>query len=275
MDPTQPTPAPTGAECCPRRSFMLGGLLGGAGGLAVAKASGWSWSPKPEPGPKPLDPVPKGQPEGTKLSYAQFGEDLVAASLFYSIHVTHPTYLDIGAYRPIKSNNTYLFYRRGARGVLVEPNVALTEELRRERPEDKVLVAGIGIDDTPAADYYVMNIDELNTFDKGQAEHLERAGQKILHVVKMPLVNINRVIADHFGGAAPDYLSIDIEGMDYAVLKTLDYARFRPKVICAETLITTTLKHNPDTVKLLNEKGYELRGMTYPNVFFMDKRLLG
>src|SRR5205807_3794 len=85
---------------------------------------------------------------------------------------------------------------------------------------------------------------------------------------------LNRVIAEHFGGAAPDYLSIDIEGLDYAVLKTLDYAKYRPKVICVETLITATLRHNPKTPELLADNGYELRGMTYPNMFFVDKRLL-
>ena len=289
MEPTTPSlspdaPAPTLAES-PRRTFLLGGLIGGAAGLlggaagvATAKAPGWSWTPKPEPEVKPeppLDPVLKDQPEGTKLSYAQFGEDLVAAGLFYSIGVSKPTYLDVGAYEPIRSNNTYLFYRRGARGVLVEPNVAMTEKLKRERPDDKLIIAGVGIDDAASADYYVMSCDELNTFDKTQAERLDReTDQKILRVIKMPLLKLDRVIAENFGGAAPDFLSIDIEGLDYAVLKTLDYARFRPKVICVETLVTATLKHNPDTSKLLVEKGYELRGMTYPNVFFMDKQLL-
>jgi hypothetical protein len=160
--------------------------------------------------------------------------------------------------------------------VLVEPNVALTSKLQRKRPGDTVLVAGIGIDETPEADYFVLSDDELNTFDKDQADRLTReTSTKLLKVVKMPLVNINRVIADQFGGAAPDLISIDIEGLDYAVLKTLDYTRFRPKIICAETLITATMKHNPETLALLAEKGYELRGMTHPNTLFVDKRALG
>jgi hypothetical protein len=91
----------------------------------------------------------------------------------------------------------------------------------------------------------------------------------------MPLVNINRVIAEHFGGAAPDFLSIDIEGMDFAVMKTLDYTRFRPKLICIETVITATMKHNPETLALMAEKGYELRGMTHPNTLFVDKHAIG
>jgi FkbM family methyltransferase len=246
----------------PRREFFVGGLAG----LIAGKAASWV---------QPLEWTKEELPDGTNFSFAQQGEDLVASSLLGAIGITKPSYMDIGAYDPIRSNNTYLFYRRGGRGLLVEPNVALTDKLRRKRPGDAVLVAGIGIDDTPEADYYVLSDDQLNTFDKEQVERLTReTTTKLIKVVKMPLININRVMAEHFGSTAPDYLSIDIEGLDFAVLKTLDFARFRPKVICAETLITATLRHNPDTLALMAEKGYELRGMTHPNALFVDKRAL-
>ncbi|MCI0700487.1 MAG: FkbM family methyltransferase [Planctomycetia bacterium] len=208
-------------------------------------------------------------------SYAQFGEDLVTHSLFLSLSISKPSYLDIGASEPIRFSNTFLFYERGSTGVLVEPNVDLSDKIRRLRPQDKLLVAGIGVDDLAEADYYIMTHPDLNTFDKRQVKHLEdTTEQRLVRVVKMPLININRVMVEHFGGSAPDLLSIDIEGLDYDVLKTLDYTRFRPKVICAETIITATNKHNPKTPELMAEKGYELRGMTYPNMFFVDKQLL-
>jgi hypothetical protein len=94
-------------------------------------------------------------------------------------------------------------------------------------------------------------------------------------VVKMPLLNINRVIAEHLGGVAPDLLSIDIEGLDLPILKTLDFDRYRPKVICAETLYTATFRHNPETAAFLTGKGYEVRGMTMANTMFVDRQLIG
>jgi FkbM family methyltransferase len=268
-----PTPAPAAAPQpttekrsffrLPRRDFFVGGLAG----LIAGKAAGWV---------QPLEWTQKELPNGTKFSFAQFGEDLVASGLLSAIGVEKPTYMDVGAYEPIRSNNTYLFFRRGGRGVLVEPNVALTDKLKRKRPGDTVLAAGIGVDNNPAADYYVLSDDELNTFDKDQAERLTReTTTKLIKVVKMPLLNINAVIAEHFGGGAPDFLSIDIEGMDFAVLKSLDFTRFRPKVLCVETIITATFKHNADTLALLAEKGYELRGMTHANTLFVDKRAMG
>jgi FkbM family methyltransferase len=270
---TNPVPAPEPAAPqpaaekrsffrMPRRDFFVGGLAG----LIAGKAAGWV---------QPLEWTQKELPDGTKLSFAQYGEDLVAGGLLSALGVDKPSYIDIGAYEPIRSNNTYLFYRRGGRGVLVEPNVALTDKLRRKRPGDTVLAAGIGIDDNPEADYYVMSDDELNTFSKEQADRLtQETTIKLIKVVKMPLLNINRVLAEHFGTTAPDFFSIDIEGLDFAVLKTLDFARFRPKVLCVETIITTTFKLEQEIFTLMAEKGYEPRGMTHANTIFVDKRLL-
>lgn len=274
-----------------RRSFLLSGSVGavaGAAGVASAKAPGWRWTPKPEvPQPPQVELNPEGLshetndriiqqlPKGTTFSFSQFGEDLVANSLFSNLKILKPSYLDIGAYEPVYSNNTYFFYRREARGVLIEPNVALTEKLKRVRPRDTVLPIGIGISDATEADYYVMTEDQWNTFDKDEAERRAReTNHKIVKVVKLPLVNINRVIADHFAGAAPDLLSIDIEGLEFAVLKTLDFKRYRPKIICAETLVTATLTHKQDTAKFLASHGYELRGLTFANSLFIDQQLL-
>jgi FkbM family methyltransferase len=270
------TPASPSANSTPstpqgvRRRDLLVGAIGGVLGASGGLAAGGVVRRKPQ-----LWAGDTVVPEGARVSYAQFGEDLTANSLFFGLKVEKPTYLDIGAFDPTFDNNTYYFYLRGSHGVLVEPNPAHTRRLRDVRPRDTVLVAGIGLDATPEADYYMLDNPGLNTFDKEQAERVSRElGHKIEQVVKMPLRNINHVIAENFGGAAPDYVSIDIEGLDYAVLRTLDFKRFRPKIICAETIVTNTLRHNPDTTRLLTENGYEVRGMTLANTFYVDRRLI-
>lgn len=252
-----------------RRRDVLTGGLGGLAGLTAGALASRALLAKAAPPPE-AKPLPKG----VRLSYAQFGDDLVADGLFKGLGVVDPTYLDIGAADPIFGNNTYLFYLEGRRGVLVEPDVAHTERLKSLRPDDTLLVAGIGIDESTDADFFVMSSPGLNTFDKAQAERLNRETEhKIVKVIKMPLVGINRVIAEHFKGKAPDYLSIDIEGLELAVLKTLDLARYRPKLICADTLITGTTKHNAGTTQLLLANGYEIRGMTFSNTFYVDKAI--
>jgi FkbM family methyltransferase len=270
--PTAPThtnsPAPEGPP--PRRRDLLVGALGGMLGLTGGLAAGGVINRKPRTWVG--DTV---VPAGAKVSYAQFADDLVAAHLFNSVGVEKPTYLDIGAFDPVNDNNTYLFYLAGCRGVLVEPNKAITERLKSARPGDTVLVAGIGTDETSEADYFMLDNPGLNTFDREQAERIARETRhKIREVVKMPLLNINKVIAENFGGKAPDLISIDIEGLDFAVLRTLDFKKYRPKLICAETLVTNTLRHNPDTTKLLTDNGYEVRGLNVANTFYMDKAVL-
>jgi FkbM family methyltransferase len=268
-------PNPPRARGVRRRDLLAGGL-GGLVGVASGVAAGRTLLAEPPPPNPPPGPAAENVvPDGARVSYAQFGEDIVAWSLFNGLGIRKPAYLDIGAYDPVASNNTYLFYRAGARGVLVEPNVALTERLRAVRPGDTVLVAGIGFTGQTEADFYVMTEPQWNTFDKEQAERLAReTPQKIEKVVKMPLLNINAVFAEHFAGKAPDYLSIDIEGLEYAALKTLDFTRYRPKVVCADTLVTNTRRHHPETTPFMVANGYEVRGMTFANTFYVDKALL-
>jgi FkbM family methyltransferase len=258
----------------PRRTFLLGGVTGGVVGAVAGTAAGRATAPPSPPLPPPVA-IEKPLPEGTKLSYAQFGEDLIANSLFFPFQIEKPTYLDIGAYEPISSNNTYLFYQRGARGVLVEPTPVYVEKLKATRPGDTVLGVGIGVTDATEMDFFVMSEPQQNTFDRAHAEKFVREkGYKIEKVLKIPLVNINRVMAEHFGGSAPDYLSIDAEGFEFAIAKTIDFKRFRPKVICIETLVAATLEHNPKVTEFMAKNGYEVRGMTYPNTLFVDKQLL-
>lgn len=244
-----------------RRDFLFGAAAG-----ASAVGAGWLASYNPW-----------AAHEHATESYSQCGEDLIAAQILAFLKVDKPSYLDIGAFMPVKSNNTYLFYRAGGRGVLVEPNVDLTAELRRMRPDDQTLAIGIGFSDRrETLDYYRMSLPQWNTFDKEEAERRvqETNGQvKIEEVVKTPLVPVNDVIAEHLGGRAPDFLSVDVEGLDLSILKTLDFDRFRPKVICAETLVALSHRMDPGLGEYLKSKGYLARGITFPNTLFVDEKL--
>lgn len=259
-----------------KRDFLVGAGAGlaGAGTLRAVQAL-WP-NPHPERPPAPDEQPEAGlpqatPPEGVKLSYAQFGEDLVVASLFDWISIILKplpleTYIDIGTYEPLEDNNTYFFYLRGARGVLVEPNPALIPKIKEVRPEDKVLNVGIGVTDQSQADYYIIkDLPGMNTFSKEQAAQLP-----VERVVKMPLVNVNKVIAEHLG-KAPDFFSIDIEGLDLAILKTLDFAKYRPKAFCAETLQLGIWKHNTEITAFMASKDYVLAGLTVANSVYIDK----
>jgi FkbM family methyltransferase len=212
------------------------------------------------------------------LSYAQSGEDIISEFIFryLKFYAENVSYLDIGANDPVFSNNTYFYYNKGCRGVLVEPNVGLCEKLRAVRPRDTTLAAGIGVAAEREADYYVMSQPNWNTFSKQEADHqVEVTGGKISirEVIKMPLLDINQVMADHFKGA-PSFLSIDAEGLHLAILKSIDFQRFRPKVICVETLVSGTNQVISEIPAFMESRAYVARGQTFVNTLFVDSSML-
>jgi FkbM family methyltransferase len=220
-------------------------------------------------------PTPAGEVHGDE-SFSQAGEDVIVGFFFQFRGIGNITYLDIGANDPVKTNNTYYFYRRGFRGVLVEPNVSLCEKLRSVRPGDETLNAGIGVSAVNEADYYIMSHHSWNTFSSEEAAHQTKTTKGQIHVekvVKMPLLNINDVMQKHFR-AAPTFLSVDTEGLDLAILKSIDYARFRPMIICAETLVSSTTRTRPEIPEFMATQGYVARGGSFVNTIFVDSKIL-
>jgi FkbM family methyltransferase len=258
-----------------RRDFIGGAACGTAITVGARVGVNWGTPPPPPPAPPPPPPPSPALPEHARLSFSQQGEDIV---LYHVLHellkIATPTYMDVGAAYPVRGNNTYLLYTTGARGVLVEPNPTLAEQLRRQRPDDIVVEAGIGVDDNAAADYYVIKGEPmLNTFSPEQVAHLQRGKTEsvVERVVTMPLLNINRVIQDHLG-RAPDLLSTDVEGLDEAILRTLDLARFRPGVICAEAVPTMKSGRPSGLTRYLASKNYVPRGGSVYNTIYVDSR---
>lgn len=214
-------------------------------------------------------------PFGARYFYAQQGEDVILWDILVNALKLYPaTYLDVGAFHPVISNNTYLFYERNCHGVLVEPNPGLWDVLTKTRPRDVLVRGGIGIDGKDSeADYYVIaGSGQLNTFSKEAADtYAARADGKysIQKVLRLPLVDINRVMQEHWGHA-PNLLSIDTEGLELAILRSIDWKRYRPAVVCVET----GWKGNPAILKLMTGQGYDVRGGTLLNSIFVDRRLL-
>lgn len=210
-------------------------------------------------------------------SFSQAGEDRIISFLCEYLGSPLRTYIDIGAADPVKINNTFLFYNSGARGVLVEPNPEMTARLRSKRPRDTVLPVGIGASAEREANFYRTTDPTWNTFDKATAEEYERTTQgriKIVEVVKIPLVNINDVFVEHFAGQAPDFVSLDVEGFEVPILKSLNFEKYRPKMFCVETLVAATVEQKLEAVEFLASKGYAARGATFVNTILVDQQFL-
>lgn len=176
--------------------------------------------------------------------YSQRGEDIIVLNIFQHMKIDKPSYLDLGAHHPYHINNTQLFYMRGSRGINVEPNPNLIEAFHTHRSGDTNLCVGVG-PERGELDFYMSDpMSGRNSFMR----ELALEGVTEVSKIQVPVVLVSDIIRDYAGGVFPDFLSVDIEGFDYAVLKSIDYQLIRgPRVICVEMF--SGLKGQMDNTK--------------------------
>lgn len=197
-------------------------------------------------------------------SYAQGGEDLAVLNLFKLLEVEKPSYLDIGAHDGMTISNTRLLYERGCRGVCVEANPALIPSLLAARPQDRVVNVGVA----PQAGKLTFNVFDdtsgRNTFSP--AEVVAQLGEReVRSQILLDVVTIDEIVHAWCGGLWPDFLSIDIEGLDYGVLETAKLHKSAPMVICAEA----RQGDGNDWDRMMGFKGYYRHSRCGDNLLFV------
>ena len=162
--------------------------------------------------------------------FSQTGEDeLIAKYLPEAVG----SYVDIGAGLPIRGSNTYLLYRRGWRGIVVDPISINIKLSRLFRPFDSRLQICVG-QNKDEVDFYEFIPYGYSTIDKSVAAKLvENKVAKLRSLTRMPIIPAS----DFMPGmrpSEPTFLSIDIEGADYDALFSIDWEKTKPRVICVE-----------------------------------------
>jgi FkbM family methyltransferase len=177
-------------------------------------------------------------------SYAASGEDLLAWSWISRVEtdVSRIRYLDIGAAHPTHLSNTFLFYRRGASGVLIEPDPDQAKRLALARPRDVVVNAGAAFNGCARLTLTKTTNPLFNSFSRERAMSVVEQSrswhpsqrQEIVDSVEAELIPSNDLLARHFSSAPLHFLSIDVEGVDFDVLRSIDFCRFSPLLVCIE-----------------------------------------
>lgn len=199
------------------------------------------------------------------ISYAQHGDDFFILNCFDLMGIQRPSYLDIGAHHPQTISNTALLYERGCRGINVEANPNLIANFRKLRPEDLTLNIGVAPQRGKLPFYMYHQESGRNTFSSEEmtsftSQYPEHPVRDILYIEVM---TINDVV-EGTGGFFPDLLTMDIEGLDYDVLKSADFSRSAPKLICVETRREDGEKMR----SMMKEKGYAFVARVTENLFF-------
>lgn len=209
-----------------------------------------------------------------RKSYSQCGEDMIARFVFDALKIAHPSYLDIGAHHPTYLNNTYAFYETGSQGVNVEPDPDLFARFPPERPRDTNLHIGIG-DASGELEFFVMSARTLNTFSARDAHAATEKGRATIERrLRLPVRPVAEVLAEQFPRDAPDFLSLDVEGLDLEILRAWDFQRWRPRLVCVETIIYAGNRgggQRRDIADHLLECNYFEYAHTHVNTLFVDK----
>lgn len=209
-------------------------------------------------------------------SWAQSGEDRIADFVLGQLGIRRPLYLDLGAHHATWLSNTYLFYRQGARGVLVEANPALCRQIERRRPKDVCLNLAVAPEDGTVS-LHVMDAATLSTTSAEEAEAYGRQGHDVVTSVEVPALSPASLLTRHLD-RTPDLVSLDVEGIDLDIINSWPFRDHRPPVWIVETLEYTrdhSERKMTGVIEAMVSRGYEVYGDTHINTIFVDRSAYG
>ena len=168
-------------------------------------------------------------------SFSQSGEDLIVNLLLHN-EKEKGVFVDVGAYHPFRFSNTFMLYLAGWRGVNVDANAEAVELFKMVRPEDVSLRALVS-DRIEELEFCRYAEGAYNTANRGSIEELAKRDNpmtKVVGVDRLTTVTLNQIFDQYVGTKKFDFLNIDVEGLDERIFVTIDFNRYRPKVIAIE-----------------------------------------
>jgi len=205
-------------------------------------------------------------------SYSQAGEDMILAQLFNE--KMNGFYIDVGAYHPRKYSNTYLFYRRGWCGINIDASPGSMLLFQRERSRDINIEAAVS-DKNIKTTFLCYNEPAYNAL-KSDTKISNPPPANLIETVDLSTVRLDQLIHEHLpAGQAIDFLDIDVEGNELAVLQSNDWSSFRPRVILVEALKQNmTDVQNSELHRFLTTHEYSLWYKTNYTLFYISREFI-
>jgi FkbM family methyltransferase len=195
------------------------------------------------------------------VSYAQNFEDVLLNRVFGA----KPSgfYVDVGAYHPVEGSVTKAFYDRGWSGINVEPG-KIFDVLAAARPRDVNLHIAV-LDRTGEASFLENNADH------GMSKVINRLESQVPDTVSVvPCDTLSNIVAAHGQGRPIDFLKIDAEGSEGAIVGATDWRALRPTLLVVEsTLPWTNQLANQDWEPALLAQGYRRVYFDGVNCFYV------
>jgi FkbM family methyltransferase len=170
-----------------------------------------------------------------KNSHSQLFQDLF---VHFFLKKKNGLYCEVGALDGYNISNTYYLEKHlGWKGILCEPNKSYYNQLKKKRSNNVIIKKPV---------YSENNINVLFAeHEGGRSEILEKNTKNNFSKNKsntyyLKTTTLNEIFSNHLKKNI-DYLSIDTEGTEYEILKTLDFQKYKPNII--------TIEHNYEIKK--------------------------
>jgi FkbM family methyltransferase len=207
----------------------------------------------------------------TKFVFSQTGEDMILYMLLRQVPDEDLFYIDVGCNDPVSDSNTFLFYLNGGSGICIDGNQELIEKHKIIRPRD-ISICTLVSDELEEVTFYVSKENRVSTASEeflAANSHRWEFTDKLI----MKTRTLNEILAENLPKKQVIHLlSIDVEGYDFKVLKSINLKLYQPKVIIIEmhsfSLDLHLLKTN-ELVLYLQANGYTLKYYATFNAYFV------
>ncbi len=205
------------------------------------------------------------------ISFSQEGEDLILTRFIGE--QKEGFYVDVGAHHPQRFSNTYLFYLKGWKGINIDAMPKSMEIFQKIRPRDINLEIAIA-DISEELIYYLFEESALNSFSKKVVDEYIALDIPVVSQTTIRTYTLSKVLEQYVPiNQDIDFLSIDVEGLDYQVLSSNDWEKYRPKLVLIEMLsLDKSLEYlnNSKIALFMQQNEYALCAKSFNTLIFKD-----
>lgn len=189
-------------------------------------------------------------------SVSQSGEDLLV--LDYFKQKSRGFFIEVGANDPVKFSQTWLLEQHGWQGALVEPLALKCDRLREQRPNSRVFQVAVGApEDRGETTLHITADDMFSALYSREKCPVET------HLETVHVITLDEVLTQ-LDWPEVDFVSIDVEGMELAVMRGFNLERVRPKLLLLEDHMKNLRLH-----RHVWQRGYRLKKRTGCNNWYV------
>lgn len=161
-----------------------------------------------------------------KKSYSGSAQDIIIDHFFKD--KTKGVYIDVGCYHPYNGNNTKMLYDRGWSGINIDLDFHTIDLFNYIRKRDENINIAISEREGEYDLYHFHNRSALNSLDANRKNNAKE-------VKKVKTKTLNSIIENSkFQYDKINLLSIDVEGHELEVIKSIDLNKYAPEIILIE-----------------------------------------